>query len=59
MLTVQECAARPDITNDQIFSLKKKQTAKKGHNSVKILQMTPKFQLDLYFTMIHPSVNYK
>ena len=28
-----------------------------GHNSVKILWMTSKFELDLYFLMLYPSVN--
>ena len=34
-------------------------TGKKGHNSVKILQMTSLFKLDLYFMMIYPSVNFE
>ena len=32
--------------------------SKKGHNSVKILQMISKFKLDLYFIMFYPSVNF-
>ena len=30
---------------------------KKGHKSVKILRMTFKFELDMYFMMLYPSVN--
>ena len=32
---------------------------KKGHNSVKILQMISKFEPDLYFTMIYPFCKFK
>ena len=32
---------------------------KKGNNSVKSLQVTSKFELDLYFMMLQPSVNSK
>ena len=28
-----------------------------GHNSVQIMMMTSKFELDLYFIMRYPSVN--
>ena len=31
----------------------------KDHNSVKILWMTSKFTLDLYFMMLYPSVNFE
>ena len=46
----------------EVYSTKKpiqllpKPKSKKGHNSVKKLQMTFKFELDLYFMMFYPSV---
>ena len=33
--------------------------AKKGHNSVNIWRMISKFELDLYFMMLYPSVNFE
>ena len=36
-----------------------KPNSKKGHNSVKFLQMICKFVLDLYLTMLYPSVNFE
>ena len=33
--------------------------AKKGHNSVKILWMTSKLELDLYLMLFYPSVNFE
>ena len=35
-----------------------KTQVEKDHNSVKILKMISKFKLDMYFTMLYPSVNF-
>ena len=41
--------------NTQFF----RNLSKKGHNSVNILRMTPKSELDLYFMMLYLSVNFE